>query len=76
MRTVASLCKGYDRSTICPFTTPASAALASLGEIADASAPTVDPGGTARLDPSGNVTVVGDMDIAKESGAADLASSW
>src|SRR5688572_16265873 len=55
--TDASALSGYDRSTRRPSTLPASAALASPGEIDVARSATVVPAGTLRLDPSGSVIV-------------------
>src|SRR5262245_63615294 len=57
MRTDALRVSGYVRSTRRSSTTAASAAFASLGEIAAAMSDTGVPADTARLDPSGSVTV-------------------
>src|SRR5688572_21739651 len=65
MRTDASCASGYVKSTSCSSTTAASAAFASLGEIAAAMSRTGVPGDTLRLDPSGSVTVMGLMPSGK-----------
>src|SRR5579862_1549549 len=59
--TIATSCPSStrrDRSTCCPSTTPATAALASFGPMAAATSPTVEPEGTALLEPSGSVSVM------------------
>src|SRR5262245_25345506 len=58
MRMVASRSRPNPRSTSLPSTTPASAALASPGEICPATSRTGVPAATLRLDPSGSVTVI------------------
>src|SRR5581483_3426041 len=58
------------RSTICPSTEPATAALASLGPIAAATSATVAPAATSRLEPSGRVTEIWAGTARQGTGAA------
>src|SRR5437667_8990547 len=76
MRIAASRSRGYVRSTSLPSTTPASAALASPGEIAAAMSRTGVPDGTVRFEPSGSVTVISLIDgLTLEAFSSQLPAS-
>src|SRR6185369_6997846 len=70
--TDASAFSGYDRSTRRLSTLPASAALASPGEIDVARSATVVPAGTLRLDPSGSVIVTWLISVVEKVGKLSL----